>query len=340
MRTAFRTILVAGLAIGLLALFMRNVDLAQVGAAVRGARADLLALAVVLTLIVYVVRTIRWQYLLEPLGKTRFWVAFRATAIGFAASAVLPARAGEVLRPYLLARREGLDVAAAFATVVVERVLDLAAVLVMLAAYLVFFNPGIEGSAPALYRAVTLGAWVATPGALVLLAVMVALAGRPARIEEWLRRIEHRFPAAIASRLARVGRTFAEGLAIVRRPERLLASFAWSLVMWALLSAEAWVVARAFDITMTYPGSWLITAFLVVGIAVPTPGGVGGFHEAFRLGATTFFGAPNHLAVAAAIVLHAVSFLPVILMGLWAAAYEGMSFGRLQQLGRSERTIG
>lgn len=267
-------------------------------------------------------------------------MAFRATAIGFAASAVLPARAGEVLRPYLLAKREGLDVAAAFATIVVERVLDLAAVLLMLAAYLVLFNDGIEQQAPTLYRAVTLGAWVATPAALGLLALMVVLAGKPARLEGLLVRAERRLPASIAGRLSRLGRTFAEGLIVVRRPERLLGAFAWSLVMWTLLSAETWVVARAFGIAMSFPGSWLMTALLVVGIAVPTPGGVGGFHEAFRVGATAFFGAANHLAVAAAILLHAVSFVPVILIGLWAAAYEGMSFGRLQQLHSPERTIG
>lgn len=339
MRTTFRTVLVSGLAIGLLALFMRNADFAQVGAAVRSARADLLVLAVVLTLVVYGVRTLRWQYLLEPLGPTRFWVAFRATCLGFAASAVLPARAGEILRPYLLARREGLDPAATFATIVVERVLDLAAVLTLLALYLLFFDTGAADAAPALYRAVALGAWIATPLSLAMLGVMVGLAGRPARIEGLLQGAARVLPAAMAGTVARLGRTFVEGLMIVRRPARLLASFGWSLVMWTLLSAEAWVVAHAFAIDMAFAGSFLITALLVVGIALPTPGGVGGFHEAFRLGTTAFFGAPNDQAVAAAIVLHAVSLVPVILLGLWAAAYEGLTLGRLQQLQRSERPV-
>ena len=57
---------------------------------------------------------------------------------------------------------------------------------------------------------------------------------------------------------------------------------------------------------MPFTGSFLIMALLVVGVAVPTPGAVGGFHAAFRLGATTFFGAPDDAAVGAAIVLHAV----------------------------------
>ena len=121
MRSAFRTLLVSALAVGLVALFLRNADFSRVAEGVRSARLDLLALAVALTMVTYIVRAQRWQYLLEPLGPTRFWVAFRTTVIGFAASSVLPARAGEVLRPYLLARREGLSATSTFAVGSVSR---------------------------------------------------------------------------------------------------------------------------------------------------------------------------------------------------------------------------
>ena len=132
MRNIIRTVVVIGLAIGLLAIFLRNADLSLVWASVTAARADFLMLAVVLTCLTFVVRAERWQYLLAPLGKTRFSMVFRATVIGFAASALLPARAGEVIRPYFLARREGLSATAAFATIIVERILDLVAVLLLM----------------------------------------------------------------------------------------------------------------------------------------------------------------------------------------------------------------
>jgi uncharacterized protein (TIRG00374 family) len=342
LRTAFRTVLVVALAVGLFALFMRNANLAEVGAAVRTARMDLLVLGVLLALGGYVTRTVRWQYLLEPLGPTRFMNAFRATMLGFAASTVLPARAGEVLRPYVLARREGIDVAAAFATIVIERVLDLVAVLLMLAAYLVAFDDGVAARAPALYRAVTLGAWITTPVSLGLLGAMVVLAGQPARAERMLGAAERILPKGIAARVARLGRTFIEGLAIVRRPQRLLVILGWSLLTWGLISAETWAVARGFGISMPFTGAYLMTALLVVGVAIPTPGGVGGFHEAFRVGATSFFAADNDAAVAAALVLHVISFGPVLLLGIWAAAYEGLTTGRLKEMQRagSERTTG
>ncbi len=331
---AVRTTLIAALALGLIIFFLRNADLARVWEEMRRARLDLLALAVALTMLTYVVRAERWQYLLEPLGKTRFSVAFRTTVIGFAASAVLPARAGELLRPYLLARQEGLPVTATFATIVVERILDVITVLLLLAAYLLFFDAGVAAKAPGLYRAVTVGATIATPVALGILLVMMVLAEHPDRLTGLTLAAEGVLPTRVVHALARMAGTFAEGLAIVRRPSRLLASLGWSLVLWITIVTEGWVVARAFGIAVPYTGAYLLTALLVVGVALPTPGGVGGFHEAFRLGTTAFFGAGNDRAVGAAIVLHAASLVPVLILGSWFILRGGLQVEDLRQLAR------
>jgi uncharacterized membrane protein YbhN (UPF0104 family) len=88
---------------------------------------------------------------------------------------------------------------------------------------------------------------------------------------------------------------------------------------------------------MPFTGSFLLQALLVIGVAVPTPGAVGSYHEAFRIGVTTFFGAPNDAAVAAAIVLHAVGFIPVMLVGALFMAQDGLSVRRLQDLATTAR---
>ena len=88
------------------------------------------------------IRAFRWQYLLEPLGSATFANAFRATAVGFAASSVLPARAGEVIRPYFLSRHEPMSATGAFATIIVERLLDTITVLIQLAAFAETTEPG------------------------------------------------------------------------------------------------------------------------------------------------------------------------------------------------------
>lgn len=291
-------------------------------------------LAVVLTIASYVVRTERWQYLLEPLGPTRFGTVFRATIIGFAASAVLPAKIGEFVRPFLLARREGLSATSTFATIIVERVLDLVAILALLAAYLIVFDPGMAARDSALFSAIRFGGLVMAPLSVALLVVMYVLAGHPAWLQIWLAAADRWLPKRLSSAIAQLVRRVAEGFGVLRRPERLLASLAWSLVMWLIICLETWVIARAFGIAMPFTGSWLVLALLVVGVAVPVPGGVGAFHEAFRLGATAFFGADNDAAVGAAIVLHATSFLPVTILGIFYAAREGLNVKGLRQMSR------
>ena len=93
----------------------------------------------------------------------------------------------------------------------------------------------------------------------------------------------------------------------------------------------------AFGILMPFTGTFLLQAMLVIGVAVPTPGGIGSFHEAYRLGVTTFFGASKDQAVAAAIVTHAVSFIPPVLGGILFMAQDGLSLGRLGDLANSAR---
>jgi glycosyltransferase 2 family protein len=327
LRNVIRTVVVVGLAVGLLAVFLRNADFSQVWASVTTARADYLLLALAVTCATFVVRAERWQYLLGPLGATRFSTVFRATVIGFAASAVLPARAGEVIRPYFLARREGLSATAAFATIIVERILDLVAVLLLMAAFLIWFDPGLAARDSQAFEAVRFGALMMAPIAVATLAVMFFMAGHPERLHAWVLKAEAILPARIAAMIARFAQTFAEGFAVVRSPARLAAAIAWSMVLWLAIASGIWAVSIAFGVAMPFTGSWLMLGPLVVGVAVPTPGGVGGFHEAYRFGATAFFGAEENTAIGAAIVLHMLSVGPVTIAGLLFIVQDGLKLG-------------
>ena len=303
----------------------------------RSARPELLGVALLLTGLMYAIRAERWQYLLEPLGHTRYVVAFRATVVGFAASFVLPARAGEVLRPYLLARRERLPATAAFATVIVERMLDLVTVLLLLAVFLFLLQDGEAAASPRLYQAIWLGGAALTPVGVGVLVALFVMAGHPERLHGVVLRIERVLPARLARAVAGFAKTFAEGLAVVRRPSRLVWAMAWSTALWLAIATQVWVLVRAFDIAMPFGGSFLLTAMLVVGVAVPTPGGVGGTHEALRLGVTSFYGADNNAAIGAAIVQHAVNFVPVLLLGVWFIIQDGLSLTRLRAEAASAR---
>lgn len=339
MRAHLRTALLLGCTGALLALFLRQANLGEVWLEMRRADPAGLLGALGMTGATYFLRSWRWRVMLRPIGHARLWTAFRTTVIGFAANALLPARAGEVLRPFLLARREGLSATATFATILLERLLDLVTVLLFFGLFVVVADPQTTAADPVLFGSVKIGGMVTTAGSVLGLVVMFVVAGRPERLGSAARRVERVLPAPLAHALARAVERFAEGLAVTRRPGPLLEAALLSFPLWLSIAMGIWFVARAFHITMSFAGSFLIMALLTVGVAVPTPGAVGGFHYAFRVGATAFFGASAERAVGAAIVLHAIAFVPVTLLGLLFMVQDGLDFGRLRRLA-SDRRLG
>jgi hypothetical protein len=331
-----RTALVSVLAVALFVWFLSHADLGSVWQHVRNARVELLIVGFVFVWVTYWARAIRWQYLLGPLGGARFRTAFRTTVIGFAALGLLPARAGDLLRPYLLAKREGLDPTATFATVVMERVLDLIGVLLLLASYVWVFADD-RTLPPHLLRPIEISGALGAAAAAVLGALMWVMASHPERIGRLVLVVGRVLPRKLAERLAQLATAFSSGFAAARDVRAMTWAFAWSFPIWLAIAFEAWAVTAAFGIAMPLTGAFLLQALLVIGVAVPTPGAVGSYHEAYRFGVTTFFGAANDRAVAAAIVVHALSFVPVVLLGILFMAQDGLSVGRLKEMAGEAR---
>ena len=335
MRSHARTIVVFGIAAALLALFLRNVDLRRVGRDIVRAEPGYLVAGVALSVVNLAIRAYRWRYLLEPLGHTTFGQSFRATAVGFAANSVLPARAGEVIRPYFLSRlaaRERMTASGAFATIIVERILDVMTVLALLASYVLFFGRSSAAANPSAFAWLTWVALTAGVGAVVGLSVLFVLALDPRRVGRATERLARVVPS-LAAAVARMVENFAHGLAIVRRPTRLFVALLWSVPLWLCIAGGLWAVATAFHIPMPFTGSFVVVALLALGVAVPTPGAVGGYHAMFRYGATTFLGASDEAAVGAAIVSHLLSIGPTLVLGLVFAAQAGISVTQLSTLG-------
>src|SRR6185436_7149185 len=294
-RIPWHTIVIGLATVGLLWLFFRNINLTETWVAMTHAHVGYLAGAVVATLSTYTLRALRWQALLRPVGATRLRTTFRATVIGFTAIFLLPGRVGEVLRAYLVARQEGLKFTATFATVIVERLLDLTTVLLLFALSLPLLKIDVG-------RQVELAGIVAAAGSVFALIVLFIMAGHPERLGRWAGRLGKRLPRKMAD----VVQAFAEGLAVMRQPSDLVAAMAWSLPVWFSIAVGIWLTSHAFDLTLSFVGSFLVVGYLAVGVSVPTPGGAGGFHYFYWLALTRFFGADQDVAAAAAIILHAV----------------------------------
>jgi uncharacterized protein (TIRG00374 family) len=179
---------------------------------------------------------------------------------------------------------------------------------------------------------VKVGGFAVAAGAAVALVLLFVLSGHQGALGKASLGIARVLPERAAHKVARLVQMFAEGLAAVRQPKQLVATMLWSFPLWLSIACGIWLVSLAFHIEVPFTGSFLLMALLVVGVAVPTPGAIGGFHLFYQVGVMSFFKAPTDRAVGAALVLHAISFVPVTLLGILFMAQEGLSLGRMRSL--------
>lgn len=325
-RSAFpwHVILIAGLTGGLLWMFFRDIDFGATWRAMTNAKIPYLIAAVLTTFVVYLVRSLRWQAMLRPVGPARLGTVFRATVIGFTAI-FLVGRFGEAIRPFVVTRHDGLKYTATLATVVVERLLDVVTVLLLFAASLPLLGVDVG-------QTVRTAGLVAGAGSLVALALLFVMAGHPERLARWAESLGKRLPGRLNTVLQHAVQAFAEGLVVMRRPADLLVVIGWSLPIWFSIALQIWLTSHAFDLTLSFVGAFLVVGYLAVGVSVPTPGGAGSFHVMYKEAVVRFFGADPDVAVAVAIILHAVSFVPVTLLGLFYMWQDGLTLGSFKRI--------
>ena len=332
MKHAVRTAAVTLLAAGLMAFFLRNASLEQVWTELLGARRDLLAGGMLCTVVVYLVRVERWRNLLRPIAWIRFRPALRATIIGFAVNSLIPGRVGEVVRPFVLARSEGLSGAAVFATIVLERLLDLLVICLIFGGIVAFSGPQQSAAGSALLATMRTGAAFAGLAGMGALTLAFILAADPRRAGRLSLRLRRWTPSGVAHRLAGQVERFLEGAAAACQPRSLAVAVLWSFVLWGATAMSMWYVTRAFGVDVDAGGAIVLMGLVVVGVAVPTPAGVGGYHAAYQLGATVLYAATDDQAVGAGLVLHLLSFGPVTVLGLVFMAQDGLRFANMRGL--------
>lgn len=320
------------LALVLLCVFFWGVDWSALGDAFRRAQAVYLLGAAGVTVGVYVARAWRWGYLLSPLARVPFPRLFSATAVGFMTGLLIP-RAGEVVRPYLIARRYEVRIPAAFASIILERLVDVITVLILFGLYLYAIPIPAAQTRGAFLGVLKLGGGLAGLAAAALILVLLAFHVHAERAMAVVDRLLGGLPARLSRPLSHGLRAFGEGLAVLQAPAgQLLAILAQSFLVWLLIALSIHLNNRAFGLDLPYHSAFLIIVFLTVGVAIPTPGMVGGFHESYLLAMTQAFGVDKATAAAAGIACHAFTNLPVLLLGLLLLGGEGLTVGKVTEM--------
>ncbi len=285
---------VFGLAVSLVSIWvvLRGVDLGATWRIISGAAPAWLALSVGLQATDVVVRAVRWQRLVLPIGRVRFVPMLGYLLVGYLANNVLPARLGELVRSHYLGDREGISRASALGTVVVERVVDTAVVVAIGAvAILVLHVRGIVASAVLVGLAMT---------GLLIVGLAVGIAAHRLPGAERLVALVERRPG-----LAALGRGLQVGLAVAGRPRTLAEALALSAVAWGATLLALAAAGQALGIQLTIGEAALLSSGVALATAIPSaPGYLGTFELAFKTIAEAL-GLASDQALALALVLHA-----------------------------------
>lgn len=308
--------------------------------AVRGANPLYLILSILAIYLCYALRALRWQSFQRHVGPAHFGDIYPMTLAGFSAVFLL-GRAGEPVRPVLLARKGKIPLADTFGIWALERLFDVASMAVIAAIALLIFKSTAQtgDAADAVQRAArTAGALLAVgvasaTAALIYLRVHgTSIAER--RLRTWLAADGWR------SATAKIILGFIRGIQTVRSWKDLLSAVFYSSVHWFLVLVVYFLVSRSFAGRLgelTLSDCMLLLAFTLVGSVVQLPA-VGGGSQALAIFAyTKVFGVESEPAVAAAIVLWLVTFASCSLVGVPLLLHEGLSLGKLRQFAKREK---
>lgn len=296
----------------LLVYVFRDADVRAIPGLLARTHWGLLAASIALNLLSLWARAWRWAFLFPPDSRPRR--LFNAVMIGYMGNNLLPLRAGEVVRAYVVTRH-GQPFWTTVATMVVERVLDAIAVGVMLAClFLLMTVP----------RELEWAALLFISADLALIAALVLAAVAPEGCERMLRRLLERWPA-VERRALRVLDTVNEGLRGIRARRHLPPIVIWSAAIWLLLAAAVWTAFRAAHLDLPWGAAWAVLAFLGLGVSLPSSPGFAGVVQAVVIVALALFSVPRTEALSFSLLLHASQYFPVTLWGLTLLVIEHVS---------------
>ncbi|MGI8586855.1 MAG: lysylphosphatidylglycerol synthase transmembrane domain-containing protein [Chloroflexia bacterium] len=310
--------ILAGVAVSALCLYLvlRGVHWESIPAHLAGANLGLLAVSMLCMVGAYACMAWRWSHLLAPLTDgppPGFPTLFGTMMTGYFFNTFFPARAGDLVRAHLMSRRTGLSRTTILATVVIEKLFDGLALLVLLVAGLPALGLG-NGQADQLGAVAVVVLVLALGGLLVFKWQSERAVALTARLVQVLP-----LPQRVGSLAVRLVHTFSAGLGVFERPGPLIKSAAISLLVWIVAAGMFWSAIAAFGLPLSgLSAVLLMTALVNLGLLIPAmPGNVGNY-EALVIGTLALITASTinkDLAVAFALVFHVSQLLATLLVG-------------------------
>jgi uncharacterized protein (TIRG00374 family) len=277
---------------------------------------------------------LRWQVMLRPLRpRSRLWPITSATVIGFTAVFLL-GRPGELVRPYMIASKEGVPFSSQMAAWLLERILDLLAVLLIFGFALLRFPAAARNVGPGLRWVLETGGYLL--GGIGVISVVFLLAfrnyseGAKARI---LGALEF-LPERRRQRVERVLNSFTQGMECTRDRRNLALLLLYTLIEWGIIVSAYYCLFRAFPSTsaLGLVDVLVFLGFVAFGSIVQIPGVGGGIQVAAVVVYTEIFGLPFEMATGMALLIWLLTFALIAPLGLILAFREGLNWRKMRHL--------
>lgn len=303
--------LIIGLIISAIGLYIafRKIDLAALSDVFVHINFGWLLLAIGLIIFSVWIRALRWQLILTPIKVIRIAPLFSATMIGYFGNGVLPFRLGELLRAYALKRTEkSISIASSFGTIMVERLLDMIGVTVLMVTLFGLYH---------------VPSWLTKAGILmgiIVLGCITLLFWMSFSHKEWLDRLESLtiLKRGMGLKIRKLLHSFIEGLLTLRHARNVAPLIIYSILLWIIYWVITVVSASALYIQLSWIEAGIVLVATTMVISIPSsPGSIGTYHAAAVLIMVDLLGKSMASSQAFAILIHAVGFLPLVLIGFY-----------------------
>jgi glycosyltransferase 2 family protein len=293
-----------------------------------------LATSIALILLSNFGRALRWQVMLRPLGRLiGVWRLTSDTAIGLTAG-VLLGRVGEVVRPYLISVQTGLPFSSQAAAWLLERMLDLLAVLLLCGYALIRIPPNSWRLGPKIQAALAAGGYSLAIAGAICLILLLAFRDPARRAHRRILSALTFLPEHQQHRAAHMLEAFSQGVECTRDPRSLVLLLGYTLLEWAVIVGSSFALFRGFPATHDFHllDVLVLLAFMTLGSVIQVPGLGGGVQVASVVALTRIYGVPLEAAMGVSFLLWIVGTLAIVPFGFVCAFHEGLNWSKLKLL--------
>lgn len=305
-------------------LALRGLELDKVWANIISANFYWLIPSIAVYFVAVWVRTWRWDYMLRPLKHIPVRRLFPVVVIGYMGNNVYPFRAGEVLRSFVLYKREEIPMSASLATVVVERVFD--GLVMLIFVFVALPLSPIPGDNESVRNLV----FIASIAFFIAMIIFFILASMPKRfhaLAAWgLGLTGKLLTDKSKSQILGMLDNFLSGLESLRSFRNVMMIFFTSVIIWLLETVKYWFVMHAFDFQVSFFALMLMNGVVNLATTLPSAPGYVGTFDTPGIQVLQLYGIPREIAAAYTLVLHAALWFPITALGAYYMIREGLSW--------------